>query len=174
MSPAVILGGSVLFIPSIIVFGLSMTDLSTSTGFQNYDWIGFENYRKIFIHPDAAPTALRTIFYVGATLAIFNVGMAIGGCAVDHSHPAARRFFFRALWLLPRITPSVIYIMMWKFMAAASPSWDPKPLLPCLGWPEPPAGCSLGFCDFNQWFHRRILWHDLCSPQQLSRSPGIS
>jgi len=77
MSPAAILVVLFFFIPSIIVFGLSMTNLSTSTGFQNYDWIGFENYQKIFTHPDAAPTALRTIFYVGATLALFNVGMGL-------------------------------------------------------------------------------------------------
>jgi inositol-phosphate transport system permease protein len=30
-------------------------------------------------------------------------------------------FLFRALWLLPRITPSVIYILMWKRMMADPP-----------------------------------------------------
>ena len=121
MSPAVVLVILFFFIPSIIVFGLSLTNLSTSTGFQNYEWIGFENYRKIFIHPDAGPTALRTLFYVGATLALFNIGMALVVALLSTHIPRRAGFFFRALWLLTRITPSVIYIMMWKIMAAARP-----------------------------------------------------
>lgn len=133
MSPAVILVVLFFFIPSIIVFGLSMTNLSTSTGFQNYEWIGFENYRKIFIHPDAARTALRTIFYVGATLALFNVGMGLVVALLSTHIPRRAGFIFRALWLLPRLTPSVIYIMMWKFMAAASPYGILNRYFPALG-----------------------------------------
>ena len=95
MSPSVILVVLFFFIPSIIVFALSLTDLSTSTGFQNYHWIGFENYRKIFTHPDAGPTALRTIFYVGATLAIFNIGMALVVALLSTHIPRRAGFFFR-------------------------------------------------------------------------------
>ena len=133
MSPAVILVILFFFIPSIIVFGLSLTNLSTSTGFQNYEWVGFDNYRKIFIHPDAVPTALRTVFYVGATLAIFNIGLALVVALLTTHIPRRAGFFFRALWLLPRITPSVIYIMMWKFMAAASPHGILNRYFPTLG-----------------------------------------
>lgn len=133
MSPAVILVILFFLIPSIIVFGLSLTNLSTSTGFQNYDWVGFQNYQKIFKHPDAASIALRTIFYVGATLAIFNIGMALVVALLSTHIPRRAGFFFRALWLLPRITPSVIYIMMWKFMAAASPHGILNRYFPALG-----------------------------------------
>jgi inositol-phosphate transport system permease protein len=109
------------FIPSLIIFGLSLTNLSTSTGFRNWEWVGFENYQKIFQHPDVGSYAGRTIFYVVATLTIFNVGMGLVVALLSTHIPRRSGFMFRALWLLPRITPSVIYIMMWKFMGAAEP-----------------------------------------------------
>jgi inositol-phosphate transport system permease protein len=121
MSPAAILVIVFFFIPSIIIFGLSMTNMTTATGFQNWQWVGLENYRKILAHPDALPTALRTVFYVIATLVIFNVGFALLLAILTTHVPKRAGFIFRALWLLPRITPSVIYIMMWKWMAAAQP-----------------------------------------------------
>ena len=121
MSPAAILVIMFFFIPSIIIFGLSLTNMTSSTGFQNWDWVGLENYRKIFAHPDAGPIALRTVFYVVATLVLFNVGFALLLAVLTTHVPKRAGFVFRALWLLPRITPSVIYVMMWKWMAAAEP-----------------------------------------------------
>jgi inositol-phosphate transport system permease protein len=121
MSPAAILVILFFFIPSLIIIGLSLTNLSTATGFQNWEWVGLENYQKIFQHPDAGPTALRTIMYVVVTLTLFNVGMALVVAILTTHIPRRAGFVFRALWLLPRITPSVIYIMMWKYMAAADP-----------------------------------------------------
>jgi inositol-phosphate transport system permease protein len=121
MVPAAILVIVFFFIPAILIFGLSLTNMTTSTGFQNWDWVGLENYRRIFAHPDTGPAALRTIFYVVATLTLFNVGIALLLGILTTHVPKRAGFVFRALWLLPRITPSVIYIMMWKWMAAAEP-----------------------------------------------------
>jgi inositol-phosphate transport system permease protein len=121
MSPSAILVISFFFVTSLIIFGLSLTNLSTATGFQNYQWVGFENYRKILAHPDSGRTAIRTIGYVVSTLIIFNVGLALLIALLSTHIPRRSGFVFRALWLLPRITPSVIYIMMWKYMGAAEP-----------------------------------------------------
>ncbi len=133
MSPSIILVVLFFFIPSVIIIGLSMTNLSTATGFRNYEWIGLENYQKIFTHPDTIPTALRTIFYVAATLAFFNVGLALVIALLTTHVPRRAGFIFRAIWLLPRITPSVIYLMMWKFTAAASPYGILNRYFPFLG-----------------------------------------
>ena len=121
MSPATVLVIVFFFIPSIIIFGLSLTNLSTATGFQNWKWIGFENYQKIFQHPNTGPTAWATMLYVVATLTIFNVTMALVVALLSTHMPKRAGFAFRVLWLLPRITPSVVYIMMWKFISAAEP-----------------------------------------------------
>ena len=121
ISPAALLVIVFFFIPSIIIFGLSLTNMTTATGFQNWKWVGIENYQKIFAHPDAGPAALRTVFYVVSTLTLFNVGLALILALLTTHVPKRVGFVFRALWLLPRITPSVIYIMMWKWMASAAP-----------------------------------------------------
>ncbi len=121
MLPAAVLVILFFFIPSILIFGLSLTNMTTATGFQNWEWVGLENYAKILAHPDALPIAWRTLFYVVATLTLFNVGFALLLALLTTHVPRRAGFVFRALWLLPRITPSVIYIMMWKWMAAAEP-----------------------------------------------------
>ena len=133
MLPSAILVISFFFIPALIIFGLSLTNLSVATGFQNYEWVGFDNYRKIFEHPDTGRIALRTIGYVVATLTIFNVGMALLVALLSTHIPRRAGFVFRALWLLPRLTPSVVYIMMWKYFAAAQPYGILNRYLPLFG-----------------------------------------
>jgi inositol-phosphate transport system permease protein len=98
-----------------------MTNMSSSTGLRNYDWIGLENYSKILTHPNMPTILGATIFYVVVTLIFFNVGLALVVALLSTHIPRRAGFFFRTLWLLPRLTPSVVYIMMWKFIAADEP-----------------------------------------------------
>jgi len=121
MSPAGFLTLIFFFIPVIIIFIISLTNMSTSTGFKNWAWVGLENYRKILTHPNTPPNLWATIKYVVLTLVFFNVGMALVVALLSTHIPRRAGFFFRALWLLPRITPSVVYIMMWRFIAADAP-----------------------------------------------------
>lgn len=121
MSPAALLVISFFFIPVILIVLMSLTNMSTATGLRAWEFIGLENYRRIFSHPSAGQIALATIFYVGATLVLFNVGLALLIAILTTHVPRRAGFFFRALWLLPRLTPVVVYIMMWKYIAAAAP-----------------------------------------------------
>ena len=68
------------------------------------------------------PKILRNTFqYVILTLLFFNVGLALA-LALLTAHVSRRAgFFFRLLWLLPRITPSVVYIVMWRRIAQQPP-----------------------------------------------------
>ena len=121
MTPAGLLTITFFFLPVIILFGISLTNLSTSTGFKNYEWVGFENYVKIVQNPMTPLNLWATVKYVVLTLIIFNVGMALV-VALLSTHVSRRAgFIYRALWLLPRLTPSVVYIMMWEFIGADSP-----------------------------------------------------
>ena len=89
--------------------------------------------QKIFQHPNTGPTAWATMLYVVATLTIFNVTMALVVALLSTHMPKRAGFAFRVLWLLPRITPSVVYIMMWKFISAAEPYGILNRYLPFLG-----------------------------------------
>ncbi len=121
MAPAVLFTVIFFFLPVFVLFFISLTNMSSATGLRNYDWIGFENYSKILTHPNMPAILGATIFYVFVTLIFFNVGLALLIALLSTHVPRRAGFFFRTLWLLPRLTPSVVYIMMWKFIAADAP-----------------------------------------------------
>ena len=47
MIPAIVLVIVFFFIPVIMTIGISMTDMSSVTGFSAWKWVGFKNYVKI-------------------------------------------------------------------------------------------------------------------------------
>jgi len=56
----------------------------------------------------------NTAFYVFFTL-FFNIGFALVLALATFYMPSGQSKFFRAVWLIPRISPSVIYVMLWKW-----------------------------------------------------------
>jgi len=78
-----------------------------------------DNFSRMASSPDMARVLLNTVLYVALVLVIFNVGYALLLAIWTHYMPAASASFFRGVWLLPRITPVVIYVMLWKWLA-----WD--------------------------------------------------
>jgi len=121
MAPSVLLTLIFFFLPVLVLFFISLTNMSSATGLRNYDWIGLENYAKIATHPNMPAILGATIFYVVVTLILFNVGLALVIALLSTHIPRRAGFFFRTLWLLPRLTPTVVYIMMWRFIAADAP-----------------------------------------------------
>jgi len=130
LAPAAIIVITFFFIPMLLVLYLSVTNLSTvnfTTDIgkmlnpENDYYVGLNNF-KVITRDEFTPKILfNTVFYVLTTLAIFNVGMALLIALLTAHIPRRAGFFFRALWILPRITPSVIYILMWKRMMADPP-----------------------------------------------------
>jgi inositol-phosphate transport system permease protein len=118
--PSLILVFTFFVAPALITLWLSLTDMSTAT-FSNPAFIGLENYRRIVSSNAIGKVAANTVFYVVTTLALFNMGMALLGALLTTHIARQPGAIFRALWLLPRLTPSVVYIMIWKYMAADAP-----------------------------------------------------
>ena len=91
-----------------------------------------DNYRRIFATPDQLQVLINTFLYVFVTLILFNAGFAMVLAVTTFYLPDKQAAFFRAIWLLPRITPSVIYVLLWKWLA-----WDVgflNSVLPRLGF----------------------------------------
>ena len=121
MTPASLLVVVFFFIPAIFIFILSLTDLASSNFGDPWTFIGLENFRKMFNDTFFPKILGNTFKYVLLTLGFFNVGLALV-LALLTSHINRRAgFFFRVLWLLPRITPSVVYIVMWQRIAQSPP-----------------------------------------------------
>ncbi|HEY8394044.1 MAG TPA: sugar ABC transporter permease [Thermaerobacter sp.] len=109
------------FVPVVLTLLLSLTDVSVATGLGGFRWVGLENYRRILTDPVAGLLLRNTFLYVGATLVLFNVGLAMVLALASSFLPDRWGGLFRAAWLLPRITPSVVYVLMWKYFAAEPP-----------------------------------------------------
>ncbi len=78
-----------------------------------------QNFTRMIALPDTQRTLINTFIYVFATLAIFNTGFALVLSIATHYMPARPAGIFRAIWLLPRISPPVLYVLLWKWLA-----WD--------------------------------------------------
>lgn len=119
--PAAVIIVVFFFFPVVLTLFISGTNMSTGTGLSNWQWIGLENYRRLLAFPQTAAKFWLTMRYVLFTLVLFNVGMALVISLITTHIPKKAGVFFRAVWLLPRITPVVAYVFMWQIMAAAPP-----------------------------------------------------
>ncbi|WP_421847955.1 ABC transporter permease subunit [Marinomonas sp.] len=103
---------------------------STYTG---WTWTT-ENYQRIWNLPDATTSLSVTLMYVFTTLALFNVGFALVLAIATHYMPKKAASMYRGLWLLPRITPPVLYVLLWKWLA-----WDTGFISTLLGYFDVPS-----------------------------------
>ncbi len=101
------------FIPVVLTIILSFTDMDYR--FQ-WNFVGFSNFKDIatdFIIPKVTS---NTLIYTFATLGLFNVGSALLISLLTTSMPEKWGSFFRSLWMLPRLTPSVVYGLLWLWI----------------------------------------------------------
>jgi inositol-phosphate transport system permease protein len=94
------------------------TDELVAASYTGWIWTS-ENFRKMFLLPETKQILLNTGFYVVSTLLLFNIGFALVLAITTFYLPKGQAAIFRALWFLPRITPSVLYVLLWKWL-----TWD--------------------------------------------------
>lgn len=97
---------------------------------QTVEWNGFttEQFGKI-VRPseDAAlgyelrgtfsRAMMLSLIFVFFTLAIFNVTFGLVLALTTTAIPQRMGAFFRAVWLLPRMSPSVVYALLWLWVS---------------------------------------------------------
>ncbi|WP_319412590.1 sugar ABC transporter permease [uncultured Cohaesibacter sp.] len=117
--------------------GLAALDLSLDAGgrdllakeaYTGWSWTT-ENFRTLVNKPGSKFIILNTIFYVATTLVLFNIGFALFLAVTTFYLPQGQATFFRAVWLLPRISPPVLYVLLWKWLL-----WDNGFLSTLTGW----------------------------------------
>ncbi len=115
--PAFIIIGVFFFAPVILTFLIGFTNMDYR--FQ-WNWIGVANYKRILTDPLVLKVFKNTMIYVGFTLA-FNVLMGLFLALVSTEVGGKFGTFIRAVWLLPRITPSVVYAVLWTWFWSDPP-----------------------------------------------------
>ena len=94
------------------------TDQLVRASYTGWIWT-LENFRRMLLLPETKQILLNTGFYVASTLLLFNIGFALVLAVTTFYLPKGQAALFRALWFLPRITPSVLYVLLWKWL-----TWD--------------------------------------------------
>lgn len=78
-----------------------------------------DNFSRMATSPNTRQYLINTVFYVGVTMLLFNTAFALVLAIATFYMPGRPAGFFRSLWLLPRVSPPVIYVLLWKWLA-----WD--------------------------------------------------
>lgn len=111
--PALLLVAVFFVAPIVITVVMSFTGLDYR--FQ-WDWVGFEHFRALWDDTLIPRVLLNTGVYVFATLLLFHLGLGLGLALLTAALPERPAVIFRLIWLLPRFTPSVVYILLWRLL----------------------------------------------------------
>lgn len=118
LGPAILLTVIFFVIPVIIDIVVSFTDMGRSLRVTEFST---KQYQRVFAGDRSLTTSVGiTFIYVLGTLALFNVSFALVLALVTTSIGRASGAFFRGVWLLPRMSPSVLYILLWIWVVNPS------------------------------------------------------
>ena len=111
LGPAILLTIVFFIIPVIIDIIVSFTDMGRSLRVTEFST---RQYQRILAGDRGLTAAVGITFvYVLGTLALFNISFGLVLALLTTSIGRASGAFFRAVWLLPRMSPSVLYILLW-------------------------------------------------------------
>jgi inositol-phosphate transport system permease protein len=115
LGPAIVLTVFFFVVPVLIDIAVSFTDLNRSLRVTEFTT---EQYEKVFRGSDRRLTSAiwLTFIYVFGTLAIFNVTFGLILALTTTAISKMSGGFFRGVWLLPRMSPSVLYILLWLWV----------------------------------------------------------
>jgi inositol-phosphate transport system permease protein len=114
LGPAAVLLLLFFIAPVIIDVVIAFTDMGRNLQVTTFTTANFE--RMLGSDTRLASVLTVTLVYILGTLAIFNVTFALVLALVTTAVPARSGAFFRAIWLLPRMSPSVVYALLWTWV----------------------------------------------------------
>ncbi|WP_421404643.1 carbohydrate ABC transporter permease [Agrobacterium fabrum] len=120
LAPAIALLVVFFLAPIAVNAVIAFTDMGASLRVGEFT---MRNFERIVQRDVRIPMVLlTTLIYVTATLFIFNVGLGALLAMTSTAIPDRLGNFFRGLWLLPRMSPAVLYGILWIWIADPSPS----------------------------------------------------
>ncbi len=113
LGPAFLCVGFFFVVPVVVDIAIAFTDLGRDLRVTE---ITTKNFERAFVADRQLPGVIaRTVVYVGCTLLIFNTTFGLLLALTTTAIPRTSGNFFRAVWLLPRMSPSVIYAILWAW-----------------------------------------------------------
>lgn len=113
LGPACLLLLMFFVLPVLVDIAVAFTDMGRTLRVGEFT---FENFERMFTRDRRLMgTLILTFIYVLGTLAFFNVTFGLILALVTTALPDRTGGFFRAVWLLPRMSPSVVYALLWAW-----------------------------------------------------------
>ena len=114
LGPALFLLACFFVAPVIVDLFLAFTNMDRTLAVTAFT---LENFERMFTRDSRLVASLViTAIFVLATLSIFNVTFALLLALVTTAIPKGFGAFFQAAWLLPRMSPSVVYALLWLWV----------------------------------------------------------
>src|SRR5689334_21987355 len=116
LGPATILLFLFFVVPVIVDIGIAFTDMSRDLKVSGFTT---EHVERVLGGDRRLPQIiLITLTYVLCTLALFNVSYGLLLALLTTALPDRVGGFFRAVWFIPRASPSVVYALLWSWVVA--------------------------------------------------------
>jgi len=113
LGPAIILLLMFFVLPVFVDIGVAFSDMGRTLKATMFT---VENFERMFTRDTRlTKTLVLTLIYVALTLTFFNVTFGLLLALVTTAVPGKVGGFFRAVWLLPRMSPSVVYALLWAW-----------------------------------------------------------
>lgn len=114
LGPALLLLACFFVAPVIVDVVLAFTDMDRTLAVTT---LTLDNFQRMLTRDSRLLASLGiTAVFVISTLGIFNVTFALLLALTTTAVPKGMGAFFRAVWLLPRMSPSVVYALLWLWV----------------------------------------------------------
>jgi len=114
LGPALLLLACFFVAPVVVDLVLAFTDMDRTLAVSK---LTLDNFERMVTRDSRLLASLGiTAIFVVSTLGIFNVTFALLLALTTTAVPRGMGAFFRAVWLLPRMSPSVVYALLWLWV----------------------------------------------------------
>lgn len=109
-SPLIVNQYIVLLATALIAIAISFTDMGAA---MRWDFVGLQNFERMFADPAIGTIIINTILFTVFGLALdVGWGFVVALVTIRYMTQSVGTAF-RLLWLLPRVTPSVVKALLW-------------------------------------------------------------
>ncbi|ACS85148.1 carbohydrate ABC transporter permease [Musicola paradisiaca] len=134
LAPAISVLAVFFIAPMLLNLVMAFSDMGSNL---HMGALGVDNLQRLVMTDKRLPAVLlTTLTYVASTLLLFNLGMGIVLAIATTAIPPKLGALFRGIWFLPRISPSVLYALLWIWAVDPSPhSLINQVAVGVFGWP---------------------------------------
>ena len=118
LSPFIVLVSIFYIAPALLTIVMSFTSLDAAF---IWEYAGFSNYKRIFMDPTTLTIVRNTVLYIGVSIAIVLVlDLFIAIMTTYFIKSDGWASLFKSIIMIPMITPSVVYSVLWIWFLDAS------------------------------------------------------